>query len=129
MKLHLLAAAAGMLSLAACGGAPDPTGELEIVGDRDEINVGEAVNLRWTSQNTSRVYIALEVDGREPMMINSAGFEPSGTREFQVEASAFAGIDDDDITVTFKLQAPDDDEDEYETLDEETIEVNAIGAE
>ena len=128
MKIQMIMTAAGMLALGACGGAPDPSGDLEIVGDPEEISVGDVDNLQWSSKNTSRVYLSLEVDGGEPMMINAAGFESSGMREFQVDATAFNFVDYDDITVTFKLKAMDDDDDDYETLDEETVEVNAPGA-
>lgn len=127
MKTQIIAAA-GLLALAACGGAPDPSGDLEIVGDPDEITAGDVVNLSWTSKNAARVYISLEVDGGEPIMIDPAGYEPNGTREFEADATVFNFVDDDDITVTFKLKAMDDDDDDYETLDEETIEVNAPGA-
>lgn len=128
MKLQILLASAGLVALAACGGATDPSGDLEIVGDPGEISVGQTVNLRWTAKNTNRVYLTLEVDGREPMMIDPAGYQATGSREFEVDPTAFSFVNDDDITVTFKLKARDDDGDDFETLDEETIEVNAPGA-
>lgn len=120
-------AAISTLALAACGGAPDPSGDLEIVEDVSEIRVGDVINLKWNAENTDRVYIGLSADGAEDIMLSQNGFAATGTREFQIEPGAISFDGDDDVDVTFKLYARDNDNDddgiEYDKLDEVRLEV------
>lgn len=124
-KIMMLAAGLGALSLAACGEgeAPDPSGELEIVGDAEDFMVGDVIILDWTTENTTEVFIAMSVDGGEDQMLSETAFAASGTREFEIEPGALTFTDDDDLDLTFKLMARDD-EGEMDTLDTDTIEVS-----
>lgn len=124
MTKALIAGAAGF-ALAACGAdAPDPSGDIQIIGDQSEFAVGDVINLEWSSQDTDRVYITVSTDDTEDMMLSESGFGAAGTREFQVDPTAFAFDDDQDVTIEFKLKAPDPDG-EMETLDSETVEIEA----
>lgn len=125
-KIILTSAAAALLT--ACGGgAPDPSGDLEIVEGVKEIAVGDVINLRWNAKDTNRVYIAMAIDGEDAPMLNENGFAASGVQEFQVDPSAFSFDDDDDVDLTFKLMARDDSDDGWDELDAVTIEVSKPG--
>jgi hypothetical protein len=118
MRLLVAAAAAVAAGLSGCADADKPSGEIEIVGNTEDLQVGQTVNLNWSSKEAVRVWIRAVVDGKEGPMLDAAGFGPSGSTSFVIGPDAVTLAEDDDADIKFQLLARESDDAEFATLDE-----------
>lgn len=125
---RLMPVLSACFAISACGGQPDATGELSIAGEPDEIAAGETITISWNVKYADRVYLSVETDDGEPVMLTAEALPPVGSREIEVDPSVLGGTLDDDATLTFKLKTMDDEPGDYDTLDEESVEVSVRGA-